>query len=303
MKTIRIIAALVALCAPVQAQVVQLQPGQVLGNSTAARALAQPASTSAMLDRALTGTVQGALATRNATVWVALPPGAAGLPLLSAGAGANLAYGILALSAGGTGDNLIASNGGLFYSTGSAGAILAGTATAGRIPRSGSNSAPSWSTSTYPATSAAGTILASGSANTITATASPVLGVPTSLIGTLGLAGNTSGGHCWHANADTAEREWNVCGERVGAAGGERDNRQSHDHRIDRWRAGRCRSGLHHNARAWRERYAGHAWFWQRDKRHGDIATGGWRARLRGSDNAGGDRYACGAGSIAGLHQ
>jgi hypothetical protein len=142
--------------------------------------------------RALTGTVQGALATRNATVWVALPPGAAGLPLLSAGAGANLAYGILALAAGGTGDNLIASNGGLFYSTGSAGAILAGTATAGRIPRSGANSAPSWSTATYPATAVAGSILNASSANVIAATTTAVLGASGTL-GTLGFGNATSG--------------------------------------------------------------------------------------------------------------
>jgi hypothetical protein len=71
--------------------------------------------------------------------------------------------------------------------------ILSGTATAGQLLRSGSSAAPSWSTSTYPATSAAGTILASATANTITATPTPVLGVSGSTLGTLTLAGNTSG--------------------------------------------------------------------------------------------------------------
>jgi hypothetical protein len=52
-----------------------------------------------------------------------------------------------------------------------------------------------WSatTATYPATTAAGTILASGSANTISASATPVLGVAGTTAGTIGLSGATSG--------------------------------------------------------------------------------------------------------------
>lgn len=193
MKILRIVAALLALCAPAAAQVVQLQPGQVLGNSTAARALAQPASISAMLDRALTGgTAQGAVATRNASAWIALAPGTAGLPLLSGGAGANLGYAILGLSAGGTNANLTASNGGIFYSTGSAAAILAGTATAGQIPLSGASSAPSWSTTTYPATAPAGSLLNASALNVIGATLTPVIGASGTL-GTLGFGNATSG--------------------------------------------------------------------------------------------------------------
>ena len=102
-------------------------------------------------------------------------------------------YASVPLSVGGTNASLTASNGGIVYSDASAFAILSGTAMAGQIIRSAASSAPSWSTSTYPATSAAGTILASGSANTITATATPTLGVAGATIGTLGLAGNTSG--------------------------------------------------------------------------------------------------------------
>ncbi len=64
--------------------------------------------------------------------------------------------GQLSLARGGSNANLTASNGGLVYSTASAMAILAGTATAGQIPRSGTSAAPSWSTATYPATAAAG---------------------------------------------------------------------------------------------------------------------------------------------------
>lgn len=92
-----------------------------------------------------------------------------------------------------TGITTTFSTGGIVYSGASALALLAGTATAGQHLQSGASAAPSWTTSTYPGTSAAGTILASLTANTITATATPVLGIPTSVLGTLGLAGNTSG--------------------------------------------------------------------------------------------------------------
>lgn len=49
------------------------------------------------------------------------------------------------------------------------------------------------STATYPNTTAAGTVLASSSANAISGTATPVLGVAGSTAGTLGLSGATSG--------------------------------------------------------------------------------------------------------------
>ena len=101
--------------------------------------------------------------------------------------------GQLSLARGGTAANLTASTGGIVYSGAGALAILSGTATAGQIIRSGASAAPTWSTSTYPATSAAGTILTSATANTISATATPTLGVAGSVIGTLAFAGNTSG--------------------------------------------------------------------------------------------------------------
>lgn len=101
--------------------------------------------------------------------------------------------GILPLANGGTNASLVASNGGIAYSDASALTILSGTATAGQIVRSGSSAAPSWSTATYPATAAAGTILAAGTLNTIAGTSTPTLGVAGSLLGTLALAGNTSG--------------------------------------------------------------------------------------------------------------
>lgn len=101
--------------------------------------------------------------------------------------------GQLALARGGSNASLTASNGGIVYSDASAMAVLSGTATAGQHLVSGSNAAPSWSTSTFPSTSAAGTVLASLTANTITATAAPVLGIPGTTMGTLALSGSTSG--------------------------------------------------------------------------------------------------------------
>lgn len=73
--------------------------------------------------------------------------------------------GQLALTRGGTNASLTASNGGIVYSTASALAILAGTATAGQMLQSGSSAAPAWSTTTYPATNAINTIMYASSAN------------------------------------------------------------------------------------------------------------------------------------------
>lgn len=101
--------------------------------------------------------------------------------------------GQLPLTNGGTNASLTADNGGIVYSGASALAILASTATAGQIIRSGSSAAPSWSTATFPATTAAGTILASGSANTVAGTATPTLGIAGSVVGTLSFANATSG--------------------------------------------------------------------------------------------------------------
>jgi hypothetical protein len=83
----------------------------------------------------------------------------------------------LSLALGGTNANLTASNGGIFYSTASAGAILAGTATAGQIIRSGASTAPTWSTSTYPATNAVNTLLYASSANVMAALSTANSGV------------------------------------------------------------------------------------------------------------------------------
>ena len=73
----------------------------------------------------------------------------------------------LSLANGGTGASLTANDGGIFYSTGSAGAILAGTVTAHQVLLSGSSSAPVWSTATYPASTTINQLLYSSSNNVI----------------------------------------------------------------------------------------------------------------------------------------
>ena len=89
----------------------------------------------------------------------------------------NVVGGIVPLAEGGTSASLTASNGGIFYSTASAGAILAGTATAGQLIQSGANAAPTWTTSTYPATNAINTLLYASAANTMAALATANSGV------------------------------------------------------------------------------------------------------------------------------
>ncbi len=83
----------------------------------------------------------------------------------------------IALADGGTNASLTASNGGIFYSTATAGAILAGTATAGQLLLSGATAAPTWSTTTYPATNAVSTLLYASSANVMAALATANSGV------------------------------------------------------------------------------------------------------------------------------
>ena len=74
---------------------------------------------------------------------------------------------LIPLAFGGTNANLTASNGGIFYSTATAGAILSGTATAGQMLQSGSSTAPTWSTSVWPATTTVNQILYSSSNNVV----------------------------------------------------------------------------------------------------------------------------------------
>jgi trimeric autotransporter adhesin len=71
------------------------------------------------------------------------------------------------LAHGGTNANLTASNGGILYSTASAGAILAGTSTASQSLLSGASTTPAWSTATYPSTTTSNQLLYSSATNVI----------------------------------------------------------------------------------------------------------------------------------------
>ena len=98
------------------------------------------------------------------------------------------------LANGGTNAALTASNGGIVWSNATQLQILAGTATARQMLQSGATATPAWSTATWPATTAAGTLLVSATTNTVTATATPTLGVAGSVLGTLTFDNVTSGG-------------------------------------------------------------------------------------------------------------
>lgn len=87
----------------------------------------------------------------------------------------------VSLANGGTGASLVASNGGIFYSSATAGAILAGTATALQILMSGANTTPAWSTAVYPATTTINQLLYSSAANTITGLATAASAVLTTV--------------------------------------------------------------------------------------------------------------------------
>lgn len=93
----------------------------------------------------------------------------ASLPLTSTGGVApNIALNTpLAMAYGGTNASLTADNGAIAYSTGSALALLASTATANQVLLSGSSSAPAWSSATYPATTTANQLLYSSATNTV----------------------------------------------------------------------------------------------------------------------------------------
>ncbi len=85
--------------------------------------------------------------------------------------------GQLSLLRGGSNASLTASNGGIVYSTASAMGILSGTATASQMLQSGASTTPSWSTTTWPATSTINQLLYSSSANVIAGLATANSGV------------------------------------------------------------------------------------------------------------------------------
>ena len=161
--------------------------GYVLTANTGAPPSWQAAGTTSIT---ITGDSGGGLTGNSFT----FTGGSTGLTFAGAGSTETLG-GILKLSNGGTNANLTASNGGIFYSTGTAGAILSGTATANQVLLSGSSSAPSWSTATYPATVAISSLLYASAANAVTALAPTNNGV---------LISSTTGVPSWLANAGSS---------------------------------------------------------------------------------------------------
>lgn len=85
--------------------------------------------------------------------------------------------GQLSLARGGTNKNITSDNGAIVYCDSDSFELLASTATAGQILRSGSSSAPSWSTATYPATAGtSGNVLTSDGTNWVSGSPPVVLG-------------------------------------------------------------------------------------------------------------------------------
>lgn len=259
----------VALAAPAFAQSIQGDPGQVLGNDTAAARNLRATSLTPLFDRAFGApSVQGCLLTRGAALYtcsrtptlglagtatgsitfagvtsggaIVSAQAAAGTPTLllpntsgtlastaslpivlnattgaltcptcvtSSSGGAITGTAPISVSAagvvsitsplpltnGGTNASLTASNGGIVWSNATQLQILAGTATAGQMLQSGATATPAWSTTAYPATAAAGTVMAALTANTVTATPNPILGIAGTTVGDIGFRNATSG--------------------------------------------------------------------------------------------------------------
>lgn len=112
------------------------QYGLVYGSTTTAMATTAAGTTSNVLQ----GNASGA------PTWVSTLPSTVQGNITTTGTiGAGVWQGtVITLAYGGSNANLTASNGGIVYSTGSAMAILAGTATASQCLLSGSNAAPTW---------------------------------------------------------------------------------------------------------------------------------------------------------------
>jgi hypothetical protein len=142
MKFLRIALAWLALCGAAYAQA-QLGAGQVLGNSTAAQRPARAESVTAILDRALSST-RGSIIERGASGWAPIPPGTAGLPFVSAGAGADPLYQALGATGGGTGQTVYAIGDLLTANTTTTLQRLADVATGNALISGGVGVVPSW---------------------------------------------------------------------------------------------------------------------------------------------------------------
>jgi hypothetical protein len=154
-KRLLLAAALFCAAPALAQQGVQFPAGTIYGNNTAAQRPGQVSTVTAILDRAL-GSARGSIIERGASSWGLIAPGTTGLAFIGQGAGADPVYGVVGLNGGGCNAALTASNGGILYSTATACAIFAGTATA-RLPLlSGASTIPVWGAYTLPASVTSG---------------------------------------------------------------------------------------------------------------------------------------------------
>lgn len=107
-------------------------------------------------------TVDRVITLPDATGTVALTTGS------TFGAGSIWNGNVIGLAYGGLNANITASNGGIFYSTATAGALLAGVAAASRMLFSGNSAAPSWSAYSMPTTMAANSLFLGSSSTAVT---------------------------------------------------------------------------------------------------------------------------------------
>lgn len=142
MRLLRIALAWLALSGAAYAQL-QVPAGGIVGNSTAATRPARADTVTAILDRAL-GSTRGSIIERGAGGWAIIGPGTAGLPWVSAGAGADPSYALLGIVGGGTGLNVYAI-GDILCATGTTTLSRIADVATGQLLRSGGVGAcPAW---------------------------------------------------------------------------------------------------------------------------------------------------------------
>lgn len=142
----RITGAIVALALSAGAALAQgtmFPAGTVWGNDTASERPGKIATATAILDRAF-GSTRGSILMRGAAGWQLLTPGTATQALISAGAGADLAYGVLGATGGGTGQSVYVVGDILQASTTTALSRLAGVATGNALISGGVGTVNSW---------------------------------------------------------------------------------------------------------------------------------------------------------------
>jgi hypothetical protein len=160
---------------------------KLAGNITATRKFLRQtgsgaASAAPAWDTIVAADIPGSALTKTDDTNVTLTLGGSPTTALLNAASLTLGWtGQLGLTRGGTAASLTASNGGIVYSTASALAILAGTATAGQILRSGASTTPAWSTPTFPNTATANKALVGDGTNVVLSTPTiPLTSAPTS---------------------------------------------------------------------------------------------------------------------------